>query len=101
MPDGTLTLLDLALRNGEKVGSVVDDVTTVAPEWSIIPAVPREGTSYDVLRRTALPNGNFRDVGDGVVLTKGGWDRETKPMYFFDAQMDVDEAIVQAQTAGN
>lgn len=96
---GPITLLDLAIRNGDNVGAVVEDVTTVAPEWTIVPAVPQDGTSYDVLRRVGLPAGAFRNVGEGVDQSKSEWARETKPMFFFDAQMDIDEAVVQAQTA--
>ncbi len=98
---GPLTLLDIATRSGQRVGAVVEEVLTVAPEWSIIPAISREGTTYDVLRRTALPAGNFRDANAGVALSKSEFVRDPKQMYFFDAQMDIDEAVVQAQTAGS
>src|SRR5947209_3897754 len=92
------TLLDLAIRNGANVGSVVEEVTTAAPEWGIVPSVPQQGTSYDVLRRTALPKGSFRNVGDGVKGSKSEWARETKPMFIFEAAMNVGEDIVKAQT---
>lgn len=101
MPKGNLTLLDLAMRGGENVAAVVEDVVTVAPEWGIIPAAPRLGTSYEVLRRTSLPSGGFRKVGDGVVGQKSGFERETKPMFVFEAQMNVGEDIVKAQTAAS
>lgn len=97
---GPITLLDLAMRSGENVGAVVEDVTTTAPEWATFPAVPREGTTYDVLRRTELPRGGFRDVGGGVQQSKSAHERDPKKLYFFDAQMGIDEATVQAQTSG-
>lgn len=103
MPQGTqtgpITLLDIAMRNGDAVAAVVEDVTIVAPEFSVIPAVPRGGTSYDVLRRTGLPAGAFRQVGGGVGLNKSTWERETKPMFLFDCQMLIGDDIVKAQTA--
>ncbi|MEA3186222.1 MAG: hypothetical protein QOD99_52 [Chthoniobacter sp.] len=96
---GPITLLDLAIRNGENVGIVVEEVITSAPELGVIPAVRRQGTSYDVLRRVGLPAGTFRNVGEGVAMSKSQWQRETKPMYLFDAQMLIGEDIVKAQTA--
>jgi len=98
---GPITLLDLAIRNGDAVAIVVEDVTTVAPEINVVPAVPRQGTSYDVLRRVGLPAGGFRQVGSGVTMSKSTWSRETKPMYLFDAQMLIGEDIVKAQTASS
>ena len=99
MPNGPLTLLDLAARSGDNVAAVIEDVTTLAPEFATVPAITRSGTSYDVLRRIALPNGSFRKVGNGVNVTKSEWDRETKPMYVFEALMQIGEDIVKAQTA--
>jgi hypothetical protein len=97
---GPITLLDLAARSGDNVQSVVEDVTTHAPEWGIIPAVARQGISYDVLRRTgALPGGGFRQVGGGVKMQKSGFERETKPMFLFEALMSIGEDVVMAQTA--
>jgi hypothetical protein len=94
-----ITLLDLAIRNGENIAAVVEEVTAVAPEVNIIPAIPVDGTSYDVLRRTGLPAGGFSPVGGGVAMGKSTWSRETKPMFLFQAQMLVGNDIVLAQTA--
>lgn len=99
MPDGPLTLLDLANRSGDNVHAVVDEVHTFAPEWGRIPAVPRLGTSYEVIKRTGLPSGDFRGVGKGVKMTKSTTDRDVKPMFIFDCQINVGEDIVKAQTA--
>jgi hypothetical protein len=101
MPNAYLTLLDVAARNGDNVAAVVEDVTEVAPEFAIVPAITRFGTSYDVLRRVGYPSGGFRKVGNGVQLNKSSWERETKPMYVFDAQMNVGEDVVKAQTAAS
>jgi hypothetical protein len=94
-----ITLLDLAMRNGENIAAVVEEVTTVAPELNTIPAIPIDGTSYDILRRTGLPAGGFSQVGGGVAMGKSTWARETKPMFLFQAQMLVGNDIVLAQTA--
>ena len=94
-----ITMLDLAMRNGENVAAVVEDVTTVAPELNTIPAIPVDGTSYDILRRVGLPAGGFSAVGGGVAMGKSSWARETKPMFLFQAQMLIGNDIVIAQTA--
>lgn len=99
MANKVFTLLDLAARSGENVAAVVEDVTTVAPEFSVIPAIARGGVSYDILRRTGLPAGAFRKVGNGVDMGKSIWERETKPMFVFEAQMTIGEDIVKAQTS--
>ncbi len=94
-----LTLLDLAVRSGDNVAAAIEDVTTIAPEFSVIPAITRNGVSYDVLRRVGLPSGGFRKVGNGVDMSKSQWERETKPMFVFEALMQIGEDIVKAQTA--
>lgn len=94
-----ITLLDLAARSGDNVAAVIEDVTTIAPEFSVIPAITRNGVSYDVLRRVGLPAGGFRKVGNGIDMSKSSWERETKPMFAFEAFMQITEDIVKAQTA--
>jgi hypothetical protein len=99
MARAPITLLDLALTNGDNVASVVNDVTTVAPEWATIPAVTRMGISYDVLRTVGLPHGYFRPVGDGVPMDKSDIVREAKPMFPFETFLEVGEDVVEAQTS--
>jgi hypothetical protein len=94
-----ITLLDLAITNGENIAAVVEDVTTVAPELNTVPAIAVDGTSYDILRRTGLPAGGFSQVGGGVAMGKSTWARETKPMFLFQAQMLIGNDIVLSQTA--
>ncbi len=99
MARAPITLLDIALTNGDNVASVVNDVTTVAPEWSTIPAVTRQGISYDVLRTVGLPHGYFRPVGDGVPMDKTDLVRESKPLFPFETFLTVGEDVVDAQTS--
>ncbi len=98
MARAPITLLDIALRNGDNVASVVNDVTNVAPEWGTIPAVTRAGLSYDVVRTVGLPHGYFRPVGDGVPMDKSDIVRESKPMFPFETFLTVGEDVVKAQT---
>lgn len=91
-----LTLLDLAARTGsDTLIGLIEDVTTSAPEFQTMPVVTRPGTSYKVTRRTALPTSGFRSANEGVATGKSQYVQETKSMYFLDAQMEVDEAIVK------
>ena len=95
-----INLLDLAQRAGEKPAAIVDEVTTVAPEWTVIPAVPQTGTSYEIMRRIALPTGSFRAVGSGVPLAKKTqWEKDKGSMYLFEAQMAIGEDVIKAQKA--
>lgn len=96
MPTGNLTLLDLAARSGsDTVAGLIEDVITVAPEFGIIPARPKAGTTYKVTRRTGLPTAAFRDANEGLAASKSTYVQEVRSMYFLDCQLEVDEAIVK------
>lgn len=92
-----LTLLDLVtLQNNDTLTGLVEDVTTLAPEFETFSAISRPGTYYYVLRRTALPSGGFRNVNDGVTPTKSTYKKEVKEMFFLDMPIVVDESIIKA-----
>jgi hypothetical protein len=91
-----LTLLDLAARsNSDRVVGLIEDVHTVAPEFSVFPVRPVAGTSYKVTRRTGFPSSSFRSVNEGIDTSKSTYVQELKQMFFLDAQLEVDEAIVR------
>lgn len=93
----TLTLLDLAKRSGsDPMVGLIEEVLTVAPELRTIPTVPKAGTSYKITQRTAVGKGSFRHVNEGIAPTKSTYKQIDVPMFFFDGQMTVDEAIVKA-----
>ena len=95
-----LNLLDLAQRTGERPAAIVDEITTVAPEWSVIPAIPQTGTSYEIMRRVGIPAGSFRAVGSGVPLSKKSqWEKDKGSMYLFEAQMAIGEDVMKAMRA--
>lgn len=92
-----LTILDLAKRTGSDAAiGLVEEVLTVAPELRTIPVVPKTGTSYRISRRTGRPRGAFRSANEGVTPGKSTYEQIEVPMFFFDGQMVVDEAIVRA-----
>lgn len=91
-----LTLLDLAKRTGsDAVVGLIEDVTTYAPEFSVMLARPMPGTTYKLTRRTALPTAQFRNANEAASTSKSTYVQETKEMYFLDVPLEVDEAIVK------
>lgn len=97
MSSTVLTLIDLAKRTGsDATVGLVEEVLTVAPELRTIPVVPKAGTSYKLTRRTGLGSGGFRNANEGIAAVKSTFEQVEVPMYFFDGQMVVDEAIVKA-----
>lgn len=95
------TLLDISLRSGKGVHSLIEGVLTVAPELSMFPTFPKAGITYSTLTRTSIPSGHFRKVGEGVGLEKSEWKREVGSMALFEAQMRVPEDIVMAARSEN
>jgi hypothetical protein len=97
----TLTLLDIAARTGsDAVVGLIEDVTTFAPEFAIVPAMTKPGTTYKLTRRTSLPTASFRNVGDAATTSKSTFVQETKEMYFLDVPLQIDEAVVRGDPGG-
>lgn len=86
-----LTLLDLAARSGsDAIIGLIEDVTTYAPEFRVVAAKPKAGTTYKLTRRTALPTPAFRDANPASVgSTKSTYVQDLKEMYFLDCQLEV------------
>jgi hypothetical protein len=95
MPD--ITLLDVAKRTGnDKVVGLIEESLAFAPEMQTLPIRLKDGTSYTTLKRTAFGGGGFRDANKGTARIKSTYDKVTVQMYFFDAQMQIDEQLVSA-----
>lgn len=95
----TLTLLDLAKRTGSDATiGLIEDVLTYAPEFRTLPAIPKPGTSYKATLRTGLPTSGFRAVGAGATLSSSTYIQKLVEMFFFDVQLQVDEAIVKGDS---
>src|SRR5690242_64573 len=96
MATGTTTLLDIAARTGsDSVVGIIEEASLVAPEFRIIPAMPKRGTSYKVTRRTALPTAAFRDANGSATIAKSTWAQDTKSMHFLDVPLQIDEAVIK------
>ena len=95
-----ISLYDLAvLDRADAYTGLVEDVTTLAPEFTTISAMKRSGTYYEPVQRVALPTAQFRNVNAGVATSKSSYKKTVKEMFLVDVQLNMDEAIVKADQA--
>ena len=96
----TTSLFDLAiLDRADEFTGLIEDVTTLAPEFEVFAAHKRPGTWYKTVKRTTLPTVQFRNVNAGTTASKSGYKSEIKEMYFLDARLNMDEAVWEADSA--
>jgi hypothetical protein len=92
-----LTLIEVINRNSASpLVGLIEDVTTYAPEWGILPAVRHPGTSYKVARRVNLPAIQFRAANQGVSTSVSKLKQEVKDMAFIDGIINIDEMVWDA-----
>ncbi len=93
----TQSLYDLAiLDRADQYTGLIEDVTTMAPEFDTFSAHKRSGTWYKTVKRTTLPTVQFRTVNAGVPTSKSVYKSEVKEMFFLDARLNMDEAVWDA-----
>ncbi len=91
------TLYDLAILNRvDEYTGLIEDVTTMAPEFNTISAHPRSGTWYLAGKRIGLPSAAFRNANAGVAPSKSTYSQQIKEMFFMDLILNQDEAIWKA-----
>lgn len=96
----TLSLYDLAvLKRADEYTGLVEDVTTLSPEFNTFAATPRDGTWYEIAKRVTLPTAQFRKANEGVTPSKSVYKKEVKEMFNLDVALNVDEAIWKADEA--
>jgi hypothetical protein len=105
MADSFLTLLDMTKMNGtDQAVGIVEEVRTFAPEADVVGGRPIRGTTYKALVRTALPTGTagqvFRPANQGTNVVSSRWDQRVNQCFFLDAQMRVDEMVLDASEFG-
>src|ERR1019366_7285900 len=102
MADSFLTLLDITKQNGtDQAVGVIEEVRTFAPEAEVIGGRAIKGTTYKGLVRTSLPAGpTFRQLNTGSAVVASKWDQRINQCFFFDGQMRVDEAVLDASEFG-
>lgn len=92
-----LSLYDLAvLHRADEYTGLIEDVTTLAPEFGTFSAHAREGTWYRIARRTTLPTAQFRQPNVGTTTSKSIFKQDIKEMLFMDLQLQIDEAVWDA-----
>lgn len=101
MPNDFMTLLELSKQKGTdtEIG-IVEEVTTYAPELDTIRGREITGISNLIAVRTALPSGPaFRHANEGTNIGKSTHQQKRFDTFFFDALMQIDEAVVKAGRA--
>lgn len=98
MADKLLSLLDITKRdNCDEAIGLVEEITTVAPEFTQLLGRPINGTTYRIKKRTALPGGPiFRKLNNGVDRVASSYEQVLAECFFLDAQLAVDEAVLSA-----
>jgi len=96
----TTSLYDLAiLDRADEYTGLIEDVTTLAPEFEVFGAHKRAGTWYKTVKRTTLPTVQFRNSNAGTTASKSTFKSEIKQMFFLDARLNMDEAVWEADSA--
>jgi hypothetical protein len=91
----TLAVLDRA----DEYTGLIEEVTTLAPEFTTFSAHKRPGTWYKTVKRTTLPAVQFRNANTGTIASASTLKSEIKEMFFLDARLQLDEAVQEADTA--
>lgn len=93
-----LTMADIAARRGtDKEIGLVQQIINYAPEIEVIPGLTRPGTYTDAKIQIGLPKGGaFRGVNSGVAVSAGVYEKRRYDAFFFDAQLEIDEAALTA-----
>jgi hypothetical protein len=96
-----LTLLDLAkLNSADMAVGLIEEVLTVAPETTIIPARTIPGTSYKISARTGRPTVSFRALNEGTDATKSNFTERTIEAFLLSARVECDKAAANAYIDG-
>jgi hypothetical protein len=89
-----LTLYDLAvLQRNDPYTGLIEDVTTLAPEFTIMPAHKREGWWYEAVQRVTLPTVGFRSANEGVATSRSTYKKTVKEMLYIDCELQLDEMV--------
>ena len=98
MADNFLSLLDLAKRRGtDATVGLVEEVITFAPEIDRVLGHPINGINYTARVRTGYSAGGvFRNANEGVAIGASTFAQKRFDCFFFDSQLQVDEAVALA-----
>ncbi len=93
-----ITMLDIAKRtNSDTTIGLVEEVVDYAPELTVFPMRnPLAGTTYKATRRLSLPQGGFRNPGEGATPGSSTYEQFVAQCFFLDYQLELDEAKASA-----
>ena len=97
-----LTMLDIAKMNAadDMAVGLIEENLNAAPEIKVLPARMIDGTNFTTLVRTAYPSTGFRSVNEGVEPKKSTYVNKTFETFYYDGQMEVDNAAATADKQG-
>jgi hypothetical protein len=103
MANQFVTLKDItALKGGDAVVGLVDNIVNVAPEIDLVLGRPITDIYYNATIMTAVgSNAGFRSIGGGVQLSAPSFDRKRFNCFPFDCQMEVPEDYLEEANADN
>jgi hypothetical protein len=99
-------ILDIAKANGsDALVGLVDETTKAVPELSVLPARTITGLNYKTLVRVGLHNaatGNasFRDMNEGVDVSKTRYENRLVSTYTLEARWEADRAVADRYEDG-
>ena len=99
-----LTMADLAARRGtDKEIGLVQQIVNYSPEITTIMGRTVPGTFATAKVQIGIPKGGaFREVNQGALTSSGTYEKKRFNAFFFDAQLQVDEAeLVSAEQEGD
>ena len=98
MSNELVSLLDITSRRGtDQAVGLVEEVMTYAPEMEKIMGRPIPGTYYTAKIRTSLGSKSaFRSANAGVNTSASKYTQKRFDCFFFDGQLQVDEAEARA-----
>ena len=97
MPNGMLTLLDVVKQTGNQTAQgVIETVVMRVPEVRVVPTEVIDGTHYEALVRTEIPDVGFRHVNEGTDPVKSGYDRQLSECFLLDGLIKTDKANADA-----
>lgn len=101
MANKYLSMLDLAKRQGgNAVVGLIEENTDAAPEFSRVPVMTIDGTTYKTNIRKELPAVQFRKANAGVETSKSEYAQDIVQTFIIDSQLEVDKAVVEADEMG-
>lgn len=101
MPE-RITLLDIAKANGsDAVVGLIDETSKAHPEITLGDARTISGINYETLVRTELPGGgSFREVNDGIEVSKAKHANRLVSTYVLDRRWEADKAAADRYEDG-